>query len=385
MTGELDSLLSEARKGGAFDSAGSFSVDFHNAQRKFREYLLADANRYILRLVRSAVLSGAGKFEARLGRFSNQLHFPSLPFPPARLPNLFDFILGERDAAWELAVAVNALVTLDFDLIEVLCQDRESGYLLRVGKETSECIETRRADRPEGVHFYLRRRRRLGTLVKSPPEIYLLREFCRFCPIPLQLNGRLLQKPWGRPRGPHFLRPAGSSEVVIRSPNWYLPGKNFWVDHHILEYRIPSPVPESSVGLTPSRASTTFYPVAPSETVKLEKCRLALAVSCDFRAPHLIDIIHAGQRIHRVETRFEFHGGVHVLVNSDGLVLDATGELPVENEALQLSLEEIHASASALVDYLKGVYPKPEDRYLEKLLFDKRMRGRWGLPERHDK
>ena len=115
--GSLEHLLAVARSEGRVDSTGVFTIDLWAAREKFRAYLLPNPRLYILRLLRAAVLSGAPWLDVELSHKECRVIIPGLVIEPEALGGLLDQLLKRNDpAVWELAVAVNTLMTLELEM-----------------------------------------------------------------------------------------------------------------------------------------------------------------------------------------------------------------------------------------------------------------------------
>lgn len=371
---DLETLLAQARQEGRVDSSGSFTLDLWGAQRKFREYLLSDPYRYILRIVRAAVFSGADSLVANVAHDKVSIFFPTLPVSAAQLPSLLDRLLGAHgDPARELAVSINSLLSMEPAKVELLLASGEGSYLLRLAPDSPGELSSLPEDR-HARGTYLNVHRSGGNLFKrlgEPRESQLLRELCRFCPIPLKLNGKLVQTPYGRPRGPSRIALIREEDVVHLSPRWYLPATYFWKNHHAIEYRYYGAEKPDRIGLLhPSNASITLQ-----ENASAQCCHLVLAINCSSSLGNLVQMIHGGQSVAYLEQPFTL-GAMEAVVSCDGLSMDLTGEVPVRNEAFERKLDFLLRCAFRLRTWLERRYRGyPLENLPVQALYDRRLRG----------
>ena len=377
---DLETLLAQARHEGRVDSSGSFTLDLWGAQRKFREFLLSDPYRYILRLVRSAVFSGADSVTGSIGHDSVKLFFPSLPLKGEQLPTLLDRLLGAHgDAGRELAVGLNSLLALEPQKVELLLATGDGAHLLRLTPESEGELHHLPENRgPMGT--YLNVQRSGGSLLKrlgEPQESQLLRELCRFCPIPLKINGKLVQPPYGRGRGPSRIALVREDDAVQLSPRWYLPASYFWKNHHAIEYRYYDPDKKDQIGLLyPSKASITLRENAPAQpSGLLETCQLVLAINCSSSLGNVVQLIHGGQSVAYLEQPFTL-GAMEAVISCDGLTMDLTGEVPVRNEAFEKKLDFLLRCAFRLRTWMEKRYRGyPLENLPVQALYDRKLRG----------
>lgn len=159
----------------------------------------------------------------------------------------------------ELAMGVNGALRVARD--EILL-DSGQGWRLRVGPQ-GESFE------PTGgtgaVRLRVPRSNSFFGFLLGTPETRALHAACNFCPVPLFVNGSMVQRQLGSP--PHD----PSSDKII---NYYEPGWRWWklegwsrntrrygvpVDHNVVELRLPG----TELGLLPTRASLVM--TAPNE------------------------------------------------------------------------------------------------------------------------
>lgn len=151
MSDELERHLQAARQGGSTDSSGSFSLNSARAKALLGELQLPQLELYLLKLVQAAVRGGAAKIEITTEH--DRMTFSH----DGRVEGLHHFQIG-----------VAALSTL---------LDRELRF--------RDC---RQLQIPRGPGRW--------SWGRGLPEIALLKERCRYCPIPLLLDGKAVNRPF---------------------------------------------------------------------------------------------------------------------------------------------------------------------------------------------
>lgn len=151
----------------------------------------------------------------------------------------------------ELALGVNGALRV---AREEVVLDSGQGWRLRIGARGESFEESRRSAE---IRLHVPRAGSWLGFWLGTPETRALQGAGRFCPVPLFVNGSMVQKQLGSaPYDP-------SSDKII---NYYEPGWRWWklegwsrntrrygvpVDHNVVELRLPG----TELGLLPSRAS----------------------------------------------------------------------------------------------------------------------------------
>lgn len=371
--------LESLRQVGRLDSSGVFSLDLESAVEKMRLHQLARPAQYVLKLVQWAVGSGATRIDIRAGWGGLQLEHDGAAPGPEELKDLLPRILDPHDTPLrDLAIGVNAALKMADGPVEIA-----TGQGLRAQISAS----SHQLDRLEGldrVRLRLRRKRRWWTpleLLAGTWESFELRDQCRFCPIPVFLNGELVQ----RPLSAAFEDLTHSEKECISYREsgwrwWKLEGatantRRYLVPraHHVVELIIPG----LGLGLLPSRASwrlcapeASFELPAPlverydhfaarfrrlrPEMVDLEQAGAVLAI------PAHRDPLSFDPRLRRLQRTLGRLGSVH-LVHRGVTVgevpsLDVVGAWAVPEGRFDLSsltlLEEDRLEAQQLIDPL---------------------------------
>lgn len=200
----LEALLESSRSGAERVGEGGFRLDWSRALDKVKRFQLSDPHRYVLELVQAAVAAGATAIGVETDADDVILRFDGRPFARAELERLFDHLFGqtpERTHLRQLALGVNASLALGPKFVVVDSGDRREGARLRLTSHTDLSLKPLPAEeRLDGTRVHVRDRVSWHTLLdavrKNPAEARLLAEGCRFAPIPVRLNGRLLRQPF---------------------------------------------------------------------------------------------------------------------------------------------------------------------------------------------
>lgn len=200
--------------------------------------------------------SGALRIDIRTDRNGTVFEHDGARLEPDDLKNLLPRALGKDDTPLrDLAIGVNAALRVADGPVTV---ETGQGWQMKFGAD-SESLETLpvsheracvRLSRPLG--FWARVDLLIGT-----PEYRALSTLCRFAPIPVFVNGQLVQKQLSaQPQGPDQ-----KNVISFYEPSWrwwklegFTPNtRRFSVprDHNVVELRLPG----QGVGLLPSMAS----------------------------------------------------------------------------------------------------------------------------------
>lgn len=225
MASELELLLQAYGGQGEYDSSGFFTVDPDKLREKLSRFLLPEPHAYILKLVQWAVAAGAKKIKVEVGRRTLLFAHDGRATDEAAAADWGFFLesnwreQGVRSPEVELASALNALYQLSPSRIVLLQRNREQATLLEVGMEGSK-----RADAPKKVGAPVNlikiegRKLAFGSPLAAqqyrngmqPPFAQALKFFnrnvplaekalldacCGYCPVPLQVNGKCINRP----------------------------------------------------------------------------------------------------------------------------------------------------------------------------------------------
>lgn len=358
MTSEIDSFLEREHAEGKIDSEGVFTLDLLAARRKYREYLLTDPHRYVLRLVRAAVTSGATQIDIIANHHWVTVWMDSLPLSSEELPRIFDFVGGNASGPANLAVAVNASLALEPTRVVVAVRDEERNVKLVIQPQSGCFLEDiERGPRGTAVQVNHRGGGFWGFLRESQ-EQRLLHDEASYCPIPITLNGKLLQPEWSAVRSLSALRPVADSASVLALPPNY-----FWVDHHALEVRILADptYPLASIGIRRAgRASAVLNYGVPSEMGILERCKVLFKLRCGkSKVPNHLQLVHSGQTLGTIVLNLP-NSYYEVVADCSQFELDVTGETVVGSDEFRKWKDAVRDWAAAIERFLEFTYQKED-------------------------
>ncbi|MBT9589238.1 hypothetical protein IV102_38280 [bacterium] len=231
MTISLDNFLQDLQSEGQLDSKGKFTLDMGHAKEKLAGYLLEKTEDVLLKLVQTGVAAGASKLELESKATHIKFTMHGAVFPPKSLGQILNYLLGENEsenrALRHLAMAVNTAVTTRPTAIALAEWDgQKEGILYRwssKGKETlpwrpgrtAQPLATfqlmRTPEEYKGNIWHLLSQRDIlsmlfGTKRGWDPDRLMIHERGCWCPIPLYMNGRLMEESplvIGRDRATH--------------------------------------------------------------------------------------------------------------------------------------------------------------------------------------
>lgn len=225
MASELELLLQAYGGQGEYDSSGSFTVDPDKLREKLSRFLLPEPHAYILKLVQWAVAAGAKKIKIEVGRRSLLFAHDGRATDEAAAADWGFFLESNwqdqefRSPEVELASALNALYQLTPDRIVLLQRNRDQAALLEVGQDGSKrCEIPEKAGPPVNLIKIEGRKPAFGSPLAAqqyrngmqPPFAQALKFFnrnvplaekalldacCGYCPVPLQVNGKCINRP----------------------------------------------------------------------------------------------------------------------------------------------------------------------------------------------
>lgn len=368
---ELQSWLRAALDEGIYHSQGSFSLDCSAAARKFGEYALTDPLQVVARLLRAAFCASCSWAAIQLGRRETSVTLVGYLSGVQQLGQCFDQVLSSQPEEREFSLAVNSLASQD-SLRELTIVRAESMRVARLhlsGPERQvQLAEAYDLNQQHNfTHLSWKEKRN-----RSPSEDeQRLREWFRYSPLPISINGKMLDMPFGKPRGPGMLRHLGAARQILIKGPWYQPASYFWGEHHALEFRLFHP--DSSRNQlklpTPGQASCRLGYGHPGPH---QLCFLCLACLCDRERQSQVEWVYRGQTV-LVRSETLPLSGLSVVVTCEGLPFDVVGEKPVEGPALAARSQLIRDWVNVLDDFLVRHYGAGESQPVHRVLFDSRL------------
>ncbi|MBN2495483.1 MAG: hypothetical protein JXR96_12885 [Deltaproteobacteria bacterium] len=195
--GELDRLRQEAE----FVESGAFRLDWSRALDKIQRFKLADAHRYVLELVQSAVAAGASEIDIAMDADDMVLVHDGKAVSERELGSLFDFLFSSDPAAAHLralALGINTGLGMAPKFVQVDSGDGEQGARLWMRSLADYKLQALPGGTRE-TRVHLRERMSWKVLAEAlyrdNPEQALLERHCRFAPVPVRLGGKDLRQP----------------------------------------------------------------------------------------------------------------------------------------------------------------------------------------------
>lgn len=176
---------------------GEFTLDRARAQEKMRRYSLPDPHRYVLELVKAAVLQGARAIEFEMDADDVRMRFDGPPFPREDLAAAEAAALTGTGALAHLGMGLAAAMALKPRFVR--CES--GGVRLELRPRRPDRLET--AETAAGTALHVRDRPHprhvlefLRSLAGWTTEGAVLQQHARFSPVPIRLNGRALTEDW---------------------------------------------------------------------------------------------------------------------------------------------------------------------------------------------
>lgn len=308
---ELADLVRNLSSEGRFDSTGGFTLDLSHAVEKLKKYQLEDrASHYILKLVQCAVASGASAIHLNSNSHRVSLRMDAVSIPAEELQNLFSYILVGRKEHHKrnlraLAVGINSAIGVGAREISLTSWNGQNG-VRQIWTQAGPSQRPFQGSGPAFVEFLLTRsfkdKRSLWALTANSDILDLLLrkrsamdkeqaavyDHCRLCPVPITMNGRLLEKrTFGVARYPGCPWPPARDDARARSffssDEEYQNGIH--LKHHLIETYRPA--------LSPDTVPTLVTP--PSSSASLVKHFLpgepfGFALGVPLRAPSVLSL-----------------------------------------------------------------------------------------------
>lgn len=359
--GDAEFWLDRLRQQGQLDSSGRFTVDLQQAQRKLRHHLSSEPTAYLSRLARAAVRADA-PLSLERSRRTVVAHCPALLSEPAELEQLWQSSLQHQP----LAQAVMLALDLQPARLEICLAGSESFCSLRFEKGRAEVVRGP-AGGLRGTCFRLSGR-------QPTPEIQHLRQALAYCPLPLYLNGKLVQAKLGRPARPGLLSLPRQAELVVLRAHSAGRAESFWADHPVLQWRFVDPLEgENGVGLRePGHASIVVNEGQASPVcagISRQSAVLSLFLGGERRT---LQLLYLGELIEQL-TIPGLPKGVEAVVDASHLTLELGGDRLVKDEEYEALLAWVRSRAVALQDRLFARYPGVkgvEKDYRASLVYD---------------
>lgn len=217
MTLSIDHFLQDLKSEGTLDSSGRFSVDYNKQKEKLTRFLLEKTEHLLLKLVQAGVAAGASRldFDSKATQITFTMYGAQFSFPA--LGTVLQYLMEDQEAEpglRSLAVAVNTAVSTRPSAIALACWNGKEGQIVRwssKGREitpwrppkVAQPVTTFQLVRTESEYkfniWHLLSQRDilamlLGTKKGWDPDRLLLHDFACWCPVPIYMNGRLMEE-----------------------------------------------------------------------------------------------------------------------------------------------------------------------------------------------
>lgn len=183
-------------------ATGSITLDRDKAKEKLRRFQLADPCGWLLELVRAAVAQGASSISVRTDADDVRVAFDGRSFTIADLENLYEALLarGAPPGRQHLAVAMNGALALGPRFVQVTSRSAHGVVSLKLVPGKPDVLgDVDDVKVPQGTTLWLRQPFRAGAFLEffrsrlgTQREITALRRGCRFSPLPVTINQRVL-------------------------------------------------------------------------------------------------------------------------------------------------------------------------------------------------
>lgn len=192
---DLHRLLDEARAEGRLDSSGVWRINLYAAARKLGRHLLADPTDSLLKWVQAALAGGASWVDVEIEADHVLVRFDGRTLDLSQLDTLDRWLLDRgRPELHHLAVGLTSAAAHGCDELSVGAHARE------VTMTPSAYREVQTVPGPNRIRMG-RRRSLAQRLARS--EVRRLESRCLYAPVPVLVNGRLVNRPhFGEPTRP---------------------------------------------------------------------------------------------------------------------------------------------------------------------------------------
>ncbi len=196
-------LLGGQGEQGTCVERGTFRLDWQRARRKIQDFKLAEPHAYVLELVQAAVAADATRIQIRMDADDMRLEFDGQPYSRAELDGLFDALFTEEPSRARLKqLALGAVTSLGLGPKFVTIASGDGRRAAELSMTSLDDVRLRALPEDEifsGTRVHLREKLSWKVMAEAMwrpnPEEGLLRERCRFCPVPITLNGDDLRWP----------------------------------------------------------------------------------------------------------------------------------------------------------------------------------------------
>ncbi len=385
---ELSDLLKELHSEGSLESQGKFSLDVSKAQDKLREFQLENKYDYSLKLVQAAVSAGATAVHVEVNNQRARFRFDGRYFKPQELADLFYYLVESQERPQTrhlryLASAVNSAVAVGARQISLDCWNGKEGFRHVFNAEgRSQVPLGRQSEKTPFTEFGLTRSvidvakgwwhtgncdvwdlltRSRNTMEKEQASIF---DRCLYCPIPIKLNGKMLNRfSFGEPRYPGYEIANDPRPGETVPPWWVRFGNNDYSGtvvhryHHLIERYIPAGEDCLSPIVAPPLSHAS---IVDGYTPGLG-CDAILAIQAALHEQSSLAIVEDGIILSEVHVAMGTPGLV-ALVSSHGLHKDLSGFKITTDAVYHTRMQVLRREVAAMLQTLyRERYRLPQD------------------------
>lgn len=197
---DVDAILAQLRGESEHTANGAFSLDRERAREKMRQFQLADPHRWIVLLVRAAVLRGAKHVRVSIDETSVHTDFDGPPLQRADFEELYAAMFArslapEIRARRDLALALNAAMALLPEVLRVETGHGDAALAFEMRAGVPDVIRSHASSRPDTrVSLVLGDSSPTLVRLRAPdragPEQRLLAAACKWSECAIELEGR---------------------------------------------------------------------------------------------------------------------------------------------------------------------------------------------------
>lgn len=375
---ELSDLLKELHSEGNLESQGKFSLDVSKAKDKLREFQLENKYDYSLKLVQAAVAAEATAVLIEVNNQRSRFRFDGRYLKPQELADLFYYLVESQERPQTrhlryLASAVNSAVAVGARQIWLDCWNGKEGFRhLFTAEGRSQVPLGRQSEKQPFTEFGLTRSvidvakgwwhtgncdvwdlltRSRNTMEKEQASIW---DKCQFSPIPIKLNGKLLNRfSFGEPRWPGY-EIANDPRPGDSVPPWWVRfGNSDYANttvhryHHLIERYVPA----SAECLSPIPAPPTSHASITDNYTPGTPCEAVLAIQAALHQETDLAVVEDGVILSHVHLPMGTPGLVG-LVSSHGLSKDVSGFRIIDDTAYQRRMQDLRREVAAMMQSL---------------------------------
>lgn len=337
---ELQALLARQLEDGVKESTASFTIDSLRARRKLASSQLPEHGLWLVKLIQAAVVAEAKEICISFGkrRVEFQFRCPGWKWEPRRImdlllsgelptePFLYHLLAGLRGSILDDTLAADWTVSRPEGRFQVLFAAEGTELLEEEGENVEEATFVLRTSRPPRWPG-LRKAASMPVkhlLRRTAEEFMAVQNHCWCCPVPIRLDGRLLEfryRPGPAPGEMSFLKL--SQQMGTSSPLSPLPNVIVRRELDLGPGQAHLELPWAEDFGPREHSQSTLGDVSAKKTVHLEENWLSISLPVGERVGGCLLILYGME----LESRIEFL--------CDGAVVD-TAPLPWQSKRTEV-------------------------------------------------